>query len=76
MTVPVWRILQIVVDAGTPGSEQMPQLTTGASAVVEGKSWRHLRRDRNGSCVRRKIELLGVADASYPLQKKGHTAEF
>src|SRR5436190_15867267 len=28
--------LQIVVDAATPGAEHLPQLTTGASAVIEG----------------------------------------
>ena len=26
--------VQVVVDTGTPGSEHLPQLTTGASAVV------------------------------------------
>src|SRR5438105_15679243 len=29
--------VQVVVDAGTPGSEHLPHLTTGASAVIEGK---------------------------------------
>src|SRR5260370_30500319 len=29
--------LQVVVDAGTPGSEHLSQFTTGASAVIEGK---------------------------------------
>jgi len=29
--------LQVVVDAGTPGSENLAHFTTGASAVVEGK---------------------------------------
>src|SRR5206468_3946623 len=28
--------LQVIVDAGTPGSEDLPQLTTGAAIVVEG----------------------------------------
>jgi len=68
--------LQIVVDAGTPGSEQMPQLTTGASAVVEGKLVASPAQGQKWELRATKIELLGVADASYPLQKKGHTAEF
>jgi len=68
--------LQIVVDAGTPGSEQMPQLTTGASAVVEGKLVASPAQGQKWEMRATKIELLGVADASYPLQKKGHTAEF
>src|SRR5436190_981991 len=29
--------LQIVVDAGTPGSDDLTRFTTGASAVVEGR---------------------------------------
>ena len=28
--------LQVVIDAGTPGSEHLPQFTTGASVAVEG----------------------------------------
>src|SRR5712675_770413 len=68
--------LQIVVDAGTPGSEQMPQLTTGASAVVEGKLVPSPAQGQKWELRATKIELLGVADATYPLQKKGHTAEF
>src|SRR5215510_2386470 len=68
--------LQIVVDAGTPGSEHMPQLTTGASAVIEGKLVSSPAQGQKWEMRATKIELLGVADATYPLQKKGHTAEF
>lgn len=68
--------LQIVVDSGTPGSEHMPQLTTGASAVVEGKLVASPAQGQKWELRATKVELLGVADASYPLQKKGHTAEF
>src|SRR2546423_14375189 len=28
--------LQVVIDAGTPGSDQLPHFTTGASATVAG----------------------------------------
>ena len=68
--------LQIVVDAGTPGSEHMTQLTTGASAVVEGNLVPSPAQGQKWELRATKIELLGVADATYPLQKKGHTAEF
>src|SRR6266481_3626900 len=68
--------LQIVVDAGTPGSEQMPQLTTGAAAVVEGKLVASPAQGQKWEMRAIKVELVGEADASYPLQKKGHTAEF
>jgi asparaginyl-tRNA synthetase len=68
--------LQIVVDAGTPGSEHMPHLTTGASAVVEGKLVASPAQGQKWELRATKVELIGVADATYPLQKKGHTAEF
>jgi len=68
--------LQIVVDAETPGSEHMSHLTTGASAVVEGKLVASPAEGQKWELRATKIELLGVADATYPLQKKGHTPEF
>jgi asparaginyl-tRNA synthetase len=68
--------LQIVVDTGTPGSEHMSQLTTGASAVIEGKLVASPAQGQKWEMRATKIELLGLADATYPLQKKGHTAEF
>jgi len=68
--------LQIVVDTGTPGSEHMPQLATGASAVVEGKLGSSPAQGQKWEMRATKVDLLGVADATYPLQKKGHTAEF
>jgi asparaginyl-tRNA synthetase len=68
--------LQIVVDSGTPGSEHMPQLTTGASTMVEGKLVASPAQGQKWELRATKVELLGVADATYPLQKKGHTSEF
>jgi asparaginyl-tRNA synthetase len=68
--------LQILVDAGTPGSEHMVQLTTGASAVVEGKLIASPAQGQKWELRATKIELVGVADTTYPLQKKGHTPEF
>src|SRR5262245_48675869 len=68
--------LQIVVDAGTPGAEHLPHLATGAPPVVEAnlvasphqREWRARRATR--------LQLVGLADANYPLQTKGHTPEF
>jgi asparaginyl-tRNA synthetase len=64
--------LQIVVDAGTPGSEHMAQLTTGASAVVEGKLVASPAQGQKWELGATRVELVGVADATYPLQKKGY----
>src|ERR1041385_8201142 len=68
--------LQIVVDTGTPGSEHMAQLTTGASGVIEGKLVPSPAAGQKWELRASRIELVGEADAAYPLQKKGHTAEF
>jgi asparaginyl-tRNA synthetase len=68
--------LQIVVDAGTPGAEHLPQLTTGASAVVEGRLVASPAQGQKWEMRASRVELVGLAEASYPLQKKGHTPEF
>lgn len=68
--------VQVVVDAGTPGSEQLPQLTTGASAVIEGNLVPSPAPGQKWELRAARVELVGPADAAYPLQKKGHTPEF
>ena len=68
--------LQVVVDAGTPGSEYITRLVTGASAVVEGKLVPSPAQGQKWELRASRVELIGTADAAYPLQKKGHTPEF
>src|SRR5579859_7647272 len=67
---------QVVIDAGTPGWEELPHLTTGASAMVAGKLVASPATGQKWELRATKLELIGVADPTYPLQKKGHTAEF
>jgi asparaginyl-tRNA synthetase len=68
--------LQVVVDAGTPGYEHIAGCTTGASVAVEGKLVPSPAQGQKWELRATKVELVGLADASYPLQKKGHTMEF
>ena len=68
--------LQCVVDGGTPGYDQIAHFTTGASAVVEGQLVPSPAPGQKWELRAAKIELIGPADATYPLQKKGHTLEF
>ena len=68
--------LQCVVDAGTPGYDGIAHFTTGASAVIEGKLVASPAQGQKWELRATKIELVGEADATYPLQKKGHTLEF
>src|ERR1017187_10364358 len=67
--------VQVVVDAGTPGSEHLPQLATGASAVIEGKLVASPAAGQKWELRATRVQLVGVAEAAYPLQKKGHTPE-
>src|SRR5216117_603694 len=68
--------LQVVADAGTPGYDQIAQFTTGASVVVEGKLVPSPAPGQKWELRAARLELVGLADATYPLQKKGHTPEF
>lgn len=68
--------LQVVVDAGTEGFAEPARFTTGASAVIEGKLLPSPAPGQKWELRAARVELVGIADATYPLQKKGHTAEF
>src|SRR6266568_22519 len=68
--------LQVMVDAGAPGSEDLIHFTTGASVVVEGKLVPSPAPGQKWEMRAARIRLVGRAEAGYPLQKKGHTLEF
>src|ERR1041385_7061163 len=68
--------IQVVVDTGTPGSERLPDFTTGASALVEGMLVPSPAQGKKGNLRAVPVGLVGPADNAYPLQKKGHTPEF
>jgi asparaginyl-tRNA synthetase len=68
--------LQCVVDAGTPGYAAIANYATGAAAVIEGKLVPSPAQGQKWELRATKIELIGPADPTYPLQKKGHTLEF
>jgi len=68
--------LRVVADAATPGYDHIAHFTTGASAVIEGKLVASPAAGQKWELRATRLELVGAADASYPLQKKGHTPEF
>src|SRR2546422_5684149 len=68
--------LQVVEDATTPGYADIARVTTGASAIVEGNLVCSPAAGQKWELRATRIELVGEADATYPLQKKGHTLEF
>ena len=68
--------IQIVADAGIPGYEDIARMTTGASVRVEGRLVASQGAGQAWEVQAASLRLVGPADESYPLQKKGHTLEF
>jgi asparaginyl-tRNA synthetase len=68
--------LQVVADAGIPGSEGLAKMSTGASVAVEGKLVRSQGGGQAWEVQATSIRLLGTAPDDFPLQKKGHSPEF
>jgi asparaginyl-tRNA synthetase len=68
--------LQVVVDAGLPGYDRISRFATGASAVIEGQLVASPAAGQKWELRATRLELIGEADAAYPLQKKGHSLEF
>lgn len=71
-----FRGLQVVVDAGLPSAALLPQVLTGASVEVIGDLVASPAPGQKWELQATELRLLGIADATYPLQKKGHTPEF
>lgn len=68
--------LQIIVDAALPDFAQVARANTGASVEVSGRLVESKGGGQKWEVVAEKFTVLGEADATYPLQKKGHTLEF
>jgi asparaginyl-tRNA synthetase len=70
------RSLQIITRDTLPNYADVQRLTTGASIVVHGDLVASQGKGQEWELVADKIDIVGLADESYPLQKKGHTPEF
>src|SRR5512135_66159 len=57
--------LQVVVDAGVPGSEMLAEFSTGASAVVEGRLLPSPAAGQKWELKAKRLELVGRADPAY-----------
>jgi asparaginyl-tRNA synthetase len=68
--------LQVVADASTTGYEEIARFTTGASAVIEGNLVPSPAAGQKWELRATRLTIVGEADSTYPLQKKGHTVEF
>lgn len=68
--------LQIVVDPAKTDEVTLRRITTGACLSVRGKLVASQGKGQSVEVQAEDIEILGDADATYPLQKKGHTWEY
>src|SRR5437588_4635704 len=70
------RNLQIIARDSLPNYATVQRLITGASIIVRGALVASQGKGQNWELVADEINIVGASDDSYPLQKKGHTAEF
>ncbi len=68
--------LQVIMDAALPDYAHIHRATTGASVSVGGRLVESKGAGQKWEVVAQTLAILGDSDASYPLQKKGHTLEF
>ncbi len=68
--------LQIILDAGTSGWEDLAQLLTGTSVRINGSVVPSPGKGQRWEVKAHRLEIIGTAGPEYPLQKKRHTDEF
>jgi asparaginyl-tRNA synthetase len=70
------RNLQIIARNTLPSYAVVQRLITGAAIRVQGQLVASQGKGQNWEVIADSIEIVGLSDDSYPLQKKGHTPEF
>jgi asparaginyl-tRNA synthetase len=69
--------VQVVAEAALPNYEtEIKHLTTGASVRIEGNVLKSPAKGQATEVKASKIAVYGLADASFPVQKKGATFEY
>lgn len=68
--------IQIVVDVPSFDENTLKDITTGACICVIGKLVESQGSGQPVEVQATSIEIYGIADSTYPLQKKGHSLEF
>jgi len=71
-----FKNLQAVVDHALPGAEDLKDALTGSSVSIEGELVPSPAKGQKWELKATAFRLVGRADESFPLQKKGHTVEF
>ena len=70
------RNLQIIAKSSLPNYAAVQRLSTGGSIRVTGGLVASQGKGQKWELLADHVEIVGTADDSYPLQKKGHTPEF
>ncbi|MDD2310546.1 MAG: asparagine--tRNA ligase [Desulfuromonadaceae bacterium] len=68
--------IQVVADSALPCFNDICRVGTGAALAVEGTLVTSPASGQKWELAARSIEIIGSADASYPLQKKRHSFEY
>lgn len=68
--------IQVITDAAIETYQNVLDASTGSSLVVTGILKESPGKGQKVEIQATKVELLGVADSDYPLQKKRHSREF
>lgn len=69
--------IQVIADAALPNyATEIAQAHTGAAVEVRGRLVESKGQGQKWEVVAGSFTVVGEADATYPLQKKGHTLEF
>ncbi len=70
------RNLQVIAEAALTNYAEIQHLNTGASIAVRGRLVASPGQGQKWELKAEQIDVVGPADSTYPLQKKGHTPEF
>ncbi|RME70946.1 MAG: asparagine--tRNA ligase [Verrucomicrobia bacterium] len=68
--------IQVIVDAALPDYAHIDKVNTGAAVSVKGELVESKGKGQKWEVIARSLEVVGATDATYPLQKKGHSLEF
>ncbi len=69
--------IQVIADAALPCyATEITRAQTGAAIEVKGALVASKGQGQQWEVVAKEFRIVGEADATYPLQKKGHTLEF
>ncbi|MDD3045055.1 MAG: asparagine--tRNA ligase [Candidatus Delongbacteria bacterium] len=71
-----FKNIQVVYDDTLPNFAEITKITTGSSLTVKGELIKSPGDKQPFELKAENIEILGLADPEFPLQKKRHTTEY